>query len=59
MCDPVSATVAAVGIGGAAYSNRQAKKAQSEAQAAAEEQARLQREAEAQRAAQEMAWREE
>ena len=59
MCDPVSATVAAVGVGGAAYSNKQAKKAQSKVQAAAEEQARLQREAEAQRAAQEMAWREQ
>lgn len=59
MCDPVSATIAATGVGGAAYSKKQAKKAQSKAQAAAAEQARLQREAEAQRAAQEMAWREQ
>lgn len=59
MCDPVSLTVAAVGIGSAAYSNQQSKKATAAAQSAAEQQALAQRDAEAQRAAQERAFQEE
>ena len=56
MCDPVSATIAAVGVGGAAYSDRQARRAQGEAQSYAEQQAQLEREAQAQLQADQIAF---
>lgn len=59
MCDPVSLTIAAVGVGTAAYSNQQAKKAADSAQAEATRQAELNRAAEARRAAEEQAFQAE
>lgn len=59
MCDPVSATIAAVGVGSAAYANNRANKAASEARTAASQQAEAQRQYEAQRAAEERAFQEQ
>lgn len=59
MCDPVSATIAAVAVGSTVYSNEQQKKAANAAQNNANQQAELTRQAEAERAAEERSFQEQ